>query len=210
LAHQHIHLRGECLPSVTEIIGSKPKPWLDRWYEKWGWKAEAKTRAASKVGNEFHALAEHLANGCPVNPTTRRLDGMVKSLLPFFANNCLVPEIQEFHVWSLKHKYQGTLDLIGILNGTLVVLDWKTSSGIYPEMALQLAAYAAAYFEMTGIRIKVGYIVHVSKKKPHHLLTVKAFELKPSLMRKFLKLRREFIPEPCSGHEIVEIDPTCL
>jgi len=45
-------------------------------------------------------------------------------------------------------------------------LDWKTSSGIWPEYALQVAAYAQAFKETYGETIDKAYIVRFSKKLP--------------------------------------------
>lgn len=59
-------------------------------------------------------------------------------------------------------------------------------------MDLQLVAYAQAYNEMTGSKIKDGLIVHVSKDKPHYKLTTKSFKLGKRVFGKFLKLRQMF------------------
>jgi CRISPR/Cas system-associated exonuclease Cas4 (RecB family) len=58
-------------------------------------------------------------------------------------------------------------------------------------MALQLSAYAEAYNEMYGTKIKTGLIVHVDKYHPHKL-TVKEFKLGKRVFKKFLKLREMF------------------
>jgi hypothetical protein len=44
------------------------------------------------------------------------------------------------------HGYAGTLDAIVRIAGETWLLDYKTSKGVYPETALQLAAYANADF----------------------------------------------------------------
>lgn len=101
----------------------------------------------------------------------------------------------ELHVVSHKYRYAGTLDAVGYLADkptALIVLDWKTSSGIYPDMAEQLVAYAQAYYEDKGIWIKKGIIVHVSKDKPHHKLTIKEYKLTKVLLNKFLRKLKEF------------------
>lgn len=74
----------------------------------------------------------------------------------------------------------------------LIVTDWKTSARIYPDMDLQLVAYAQAYKEQTGIELKQGMIVHVSKDKPDFKLTVKVFKLGKRPLKRFLKLREMF------------------
>jgi hypothetical protein len=63
----------------------------------------------------------------------------------------------EVAVISEAHRYGGTLDFIGRLNGKLVLGDFKTSNGVWPEYLCQLAAYAKAYEESTGNKIDGGY-----------------------------------------------------
>jgi hypothetical protein len=63
----------------------------------------------------------------------------------------------EVQVISEVHRYGGTLDFIGKLNGKLVLGDFKTSNGVWPEYLCQLAAYAKAYEETTGNKIDGGY-----------------------------------------------------
>lgn len=65
--------------------------------------------------------------------------------------DCEVPVISEVH------RYGGTLDFIGRLNGKLVLGDFKTSGGVYPEYLMQIVAYAKAYEETTGNKIDGGY-----------------------------------------------------
>ncbi len=107
-------------------------------------------------------------------------------------------------MWSVEHEYQGTLDCVARLGRKLVLIDWKTSAGIYADMGLQLAAYAKAYEERTGQPIKTGIIVLVTKKRPHKLI-VKEYKLGKRLFNKFLKMRREMPPQTCDGKDVTEI-----
>jgi hypothetical protein len=77
------------------------------------------------------------------------------------------PGIQAYYEWleeqglEIKHRevpvynrgygYGGTLDAVGYRTGSQqpVILDYKTSSGIYWETSLQIAAYAFAWDSMT-------------------------------------------------------------
>jgi hypothetical protein len=50
-------------------------------------------------------------------------------------------------VYSRRYGYAGTFDLLATLPGRgLVLVDVKTGNRVYPEVCLQLAAYAAADF----------------------------------------------------------------
>ena len=54
-------------------------------------------------------------------------------------------------VYSHTYRFAGTLDALGLTkDGKRVLLDYKTSNGIYDETALQLSAYAIAEQEMSG------------------------------------------------------------
>ena len=57
------------------------------------------------------------------------------------------PIATEFKIFSRKHMYAGTCDLDAVIDGERCIVDFKTSSGIYPEMLLQTAAYQFARAE---------------------------------------------------------------
>ena len=69
-------------------------------------------------------------------------------------------------VFSAKYRYAGAMDAIAYRDGSLVALDWKTSNGIYPEYALQVAAYAKALEEMTGNPVTEAWTVRFGKSAP--------------------------------------------
>lgn len=198
MSHRDYYEGDVRFPSVTEVLSWPPKKWLEEWKQKWGGRAEQKTHAATEIGKQFHELAEYLAvERIPfVRPDwyTKRLDSMLLVFNKWLISNNLRIKEAELHVVSKLYQYQGTFDATGYLHGKkeLYIFDWKTSSSIYPDMALQLSAYAQAYYEQTGIRIKKGYIVHVSKDKPDHKLTVKEYTLGKRLFNKFLKRLSEY------------------
>lgn len=68
---------------------------------------------------------------------------------------------------SLEHGFGGSLDALGKLpDGSFVILDWKSSKGIYESYALQVAAYEQGLFETYGIGAKELRIVRFSKEAP--------------------------------------------
>lgn len=74
-------------------------------------------------------------------------------------------------VWSDIHGYAGTMDIHG--EATLpgygrctIIGDYKTSSGVYPEMKLQLAAYWAALIEMGHASSPLHAVILRLPKKP--------------------------------------------
>lgn len=190
MAHRaYIGEGGEEYPSVTTVLGDRPKPWLLKWFEKHPIWAPKKTKAATNVGSSFHSFVQlGKADG------NRRLFAMTSRWCRW-TNEVSFKTVQtEMHVVSEMYHYHGTFDAVGTLGKSkeLIIFDWKTSSAIYPDMDLQLSAYAQAYKEQTGIEIKRGFIVHVSKDKPNHKLTVKEYKLGKRLFNKFLKRLNEY------------------
>jgi len=100
---------------------------------------------AADIGTRVHALAESVAKGEPVTPTEeeRPFLAAFQRFLDEWRPTYLATEEM---VASLTHGYAGTLDAIVEMAGDVWMLDTKTGAGVYPETALQLAAYAGADF----------------------------------------------------------------
>lgn len=76
----------------------------------------------------------------------------------------------EVFVWSRAYGYAGTMDAPVWANPerTMVDLfDWKTSSAVYPEAWLQLAAYAVAFQECYSIPVRRIYPVRLDRGLPN-------------------------------------------
>ena len=72
----------------------------------------------------------------------------------------------ELTVWSPSDKYAGTIDQVcRNSNGHWSVIDFKTG-GAYPEAALQVAAYANALEELTGIPVDDAWILRIPRDQP--------------------------------------------
>jgi hypothetical protein len=82
----------------------------------------------------------------------------------------------ERKIYSLKHKYAGTMDGLCLTDSCdnpnccktqykdhLTVCDWKTSNYLYNEFLLQTAAYLKAYEEETGEVVTDRWIIRLSK-----------------------------------------------
>jgi hypothetical protein len=107
---------------------------------------------ASKRGTEVHALGEKLVQGIEVD-VPDELAGHAESYVKFLDTFNPVPILVESVVASRKWRYCGTLDLIADMCGERWLLDIKTSrSGIFPDVALQLAMYrwAEVYIDAEG------------------------------------------------------------
>lgn len=100
---------------------------------------------AARRGVEVHRLAEGLVNDLEVE-VPEELAGHVESYLRFLEDWEPTGEIVEGHCFNRTLWYAGTFDMVAHLLGRQRwLLDIKTTrSGVYPEAAIQLAAYQRA------------------------------------------------------------------
>ena len=97
-------------------------------------------------GTDVHALAEQLVHGVEVD-VPEHLVGHVEACAKFL--DVWQPKglVVEKSVGHRAHWWAGRPDLMAELpDGRLCCFDWKSSKGIYPETAYQLAAYSHAEF----------------------------------------------------------------
>lgn len=220
MPHTHSHIDGKCYPSVTEIISAAPKPWLEKWKTRNPVWAPKKTALANVIGTEFHRCVEQIMAGrsYEIRVYKERVTKMLARFNEWFAVTDVAPYANEMKVYSHKHKYQGTFDMVAEINGVPMIVDFKSSAKISDNMGLQVAAYAYAYYEMTGLMLKRGLVVLVTKDKQkikrryktedgvrtfkrikiqEHKLDVREFEVNDEVFAKFLQLRDEFVAFPC-------------
>jgi len=116
---------------LRELTGA---PWADR------------DRAAVR-GTNVHTLAEKVMRGEQVT-VPADVAGYVTSCQKFLSDWDVKPVHIELPVFSRKHSYGGTADLIAKLtDGQTWLLDWKTNrSGPFGDVAFQLSAYRYADF----------------------------------------------------------------
>jgi hypothetical protein len=107
--------------------------------------------AAGERGSEVHDIAEKLLHGEQVD-VPDELAPYVDGYLRLIDEWEITPVLTETSVGNRKDWYVGRLDSIvriGKLGNCLVLLDWKTSRGVYGETGLQTAGYARAEFYVT-------------------------------------------------------------
>jgi len=127
------------------------------------------SREALNIGGDAHDWIERYVKAKLLNisgaemPTYPPTLAAVKSFLAWEQEHEVHWVASERKVYSRLHNYCGTLDALAVLNGVLTVIDFKTSSGIYPEMYLQVVAYAQAVGEEDGITIGDVAIVRIPK-----------------------------------------------
>ncbi len=144
-------------PRVTSIMSVKAKPGLYYYYsqQKNFSSAQNSLEKAAKEGSFIHSILEEILQGnTPQIPASLR--ALVQAFVSFLEQNRIEPVLVEKIVKSEKHWYAGQVDLMAKLNGELGVIDIKTSSAIWPEYGLQIAAYAQALQE-SGFPQQVGF-----------------------------------------------------
>ena len=70
----------------------------------------------------------------------------------------------EQRVYSRTHKYAGTVDAVARVNGEFTVIDFKTSTRIYEEYYLQVAAYSKCVEDIYGEPVDAAYILRFDKE----------------------------------------------
>lgn len=104
-----------------------------------------KKTSAGELGSFTHHWIEDYINGKnPVLPQNDQLRGAVQRFLDWQKTYKVEFLLSEQQIYSRKYNYTGTLDFICKIDGKMYIGDLKTSSGIYPEMLIQTAAYRFA------------------------------------------------------------------
>jgi hypothetical protein len=84
--------------------------------------------------------------------------------------------VSEGTIFNRKYNYAGTLDLICRIDGINWLIDVKSGKGVYPEFAMQIAAYARGDFighqdgteEVMPI-IDKGAVLHLQRDGYHFI-----------------------------------------
>lgn len=106
---------------------------------------------AANRGSQIHDDAEKLLHGQPVD-IDPILSPYVDGYLQLIDDWDIRPVLTETSCGNRANWHVGRLDSIveiGALGNARVLLDWKTSRGIYGETALQTAAYSKSEFYVT-------------------------------------------------------------
>lgn len=164
---------------VAGTSGSISVEELDLWTTEAHSEPAAHLEKAGGFGTGAHSIFESLLNAeaegrtVPVDP---KYEVVVENFNTWRKS---MPELRvlqnEMMVYSLEHQYAGAVDAVCKVGEKVVVMDWKTSNQIYVEYALQVAAYAKAFEEMTGTQVHEAWVVRFdkTKKKPPQIKVVK-------------------------------------
>jgi len=163
------------IPSVTWICGYLPKGVaFYKWLASKGWdESQALMQEAGEKGTAVHKAAEMLLCGKTIRfdtlvdereLTTEEYAG-VMSFVDWYNEYKPKPINTEFTVFSPDDRYAGTIDLYCEIDGEKWIIDFKTSSNIWPSHKIQLSAYKHAFNNNARIGIvQLGYKYNKKKK----------------------------------------------
>ena len=155
---------GSRVPGVTTVIGRfKDSGGLLWWAFEQGKSCERgeinslydKRDEAADAGTLAHNLVEDYINGKNLrnldeyeeNIRILALQGL-ENYKQWALNNKIEIYQQEIELVSELYNFGGCIDAVGYdSKGALCIVDWKTSSGVYADYLIQLAAYNQLWFE---------------------------------------------------------------
>lgn len=148
--------KDEFYPSVTFILSYIPKNklFID-WIREKGEDSEIIVREAAHKGKQVHGAIEDLLKGKEINWIRESGEAsyslevwqMILRFVEFWKIHQPKLEFSEIHIFSDKHGFAGTVDLVVEMFGEKWLLDIKTSNYIAPVYNYQLAAYNVAFNE---------------------------------------------------------------
>lgn len=143
-------------PSVTTVVGLQSREHIKLWRKRVGEETANKiTKRATKRGTSFH---QHVEDYLRKEKDFIEFDnilqeGMFKAVQPILDE--IVPLALEAPLWSPNLKMAGRVDCVGMFDGKLCIIDFKSSAKMKEEhMAepwfIQMTAYALMVEELTG------------------------------------------------------------
>jgi hypothetical protein len=134
------------VPSVTEVLRAFPSPELLRWFKQQAFAdIKAKSDRGKDIGKTLHELRIKIESGEPFSIVTKypeEIQNCLKSYMKWKKERNIPPIIlSEIKMYSKRLKFKGTLDDIAGNLELLILLEHKTSSGIYDDAREQAVAY---------------------------------------------------------------------
>ena len=143
-------------PNSTDIEDEYRK-WVDRVIAAGKAASDEVRDKAADRGKSIHEQVEDLLGSAPVRYEPRP---EARHALRFIRQHQITIEALETTVWNDEWEIAGTFDGVGRLpDGRRIIWDWKTGSGPWWEMALQLGAYGHMLERLTGEEVAAAHIV---------------------------------------------------
>lgn len=164
-------ITGEKYPSITTMLGAKEKPHLVAWKNMLGNdKADKEMKRCADRGTAVHQMIEDYINNKP-EPTKGHDPAHIREFnqVRLKLNKINNVHTQEVALWSDDLRLAGRVDCIGEYEGTLAIIDFKTSNGDKKQSMIesywkQTCFYALAYQEVYDIQIDDLVIIMSSEK----------------------------------------------
>ena len=168
---------GVRVPGVTTVISGNlgwNKQQLMFWANKVG--QEGKNHRdvsdeAASAGTLCHDMIECHIKGKEPNLKPYPIDIIATAQQGFdnylhWANSMKFnPVLTEQNLVSKKYRFGGCPDCVAEINGQMAVFDWKTSSGVYADYLIQIAAYLNLLRENFDEEYPGGvYLLRISKE----------------------------------------------
>ena len=187
---------GSYYPSVTTITGQMNKEAIKQWRARVGEKVanEITTKAAAR-GTSVHKLCEHYILGTmddvKVMPSNHE---MFTAMSTHLADTVGKVYAVEGFLYSDFLRSAGQVDMVAEYNGTLSIVDFKTSKKKKNEdwiqnYFVQAAAYSFMFEERTQIQVpQIAVVIGVDGEDEPQVFTKNTKERNQYLL-KFLELR---------------------
>ena len=167
---RYVTTGGELVPGVTTILSVKAKPALVGWAFNIGKHnpelpsirayvddlAEIGTVVHLRVNADLMGTVPDFSDYAP--SVVAQSDVSFEKYLSWKRGRAISLLGAELSLVSDEHRYGGTLDFFGVIDGALTVLDVKTGKAIYPEYFIQAAAYAqlvVEHFHVTPAELRI-------------------------------------------------------
>jgi hypothetical protein len=158
------------IPSHTGVLSKLDEVVLAALFKEAFWADKRSMDNAATIGTQTHEWVERhiklILDGhgkkLPM-PVNQQVANGVRAFLAWEAAHKVEYVFSERQVASVEHWYAGTLDILAVVDGKLMVVDIKTTTGVYQEMFLQTAGYVIALEEEFREPIEGRVIVHLSR-----------------------------------------------
>lgn len=152
---------GDAYPSVTTVVGILNASKIEEWVASVGQEyADKIKKEAGEHGTRWHTLMEEtILNGVQTLPFGREFfkvyPKLVREVLPRITDVVFA----ERRMYSDTLEVAGTADLVAKFDGSMAIVDWKTTRNYKgPKDCIsywcQLASYAVMVKEMYDIEVK--------------------------------------------------------
>ena len=122
-------------------------------------------KKAADIGTLIHEWVSNWILGKnPEMPDNDKVVNGITAFLKFQKEHKAKWIESERYVYSKKYKFAGIMDAVAKIDGEMVLVDFKSSNGIYDEMKFQVAGYQIAYEEEMEKKMDKRVIIRFGKE----------------------------------------------